>query len=196
MARQPANQPANTGVFVFALGLLIGIVILSVLALSRFPVNAHRGSSSPVQVNNDASEAASFTFFEHLPGLKVARGYSAPETALAVIDDSVAEPTPAPAPVPAPTVAPVTQKAPTSRLGQESYYLQAGNFGLPDDAERARAAVLMLGLDAFIAIRRESTGAIGHRVRIGPFFDLSRLNEARQRLREGSIPYDVIRVTG
>jgi len=194
VARQPVNQPANTGVFVFALGLLIGIVILSVLALSRFPANAHSGSSSPVQVNNDASEAASFTFFEHLPGLKVARGYSAPETALAVIDDSVAEPTPAP--VPAPTVAPVTQKAPASRLGQESYYLQAGNFGLPDDAERARAAVLMLGLDAFIAIRRESTGAIGHRVRIGPFFDLSRLNEARQRLREGSIPYDVIRVTG
>lgn len=191
MARKPANQPANTGVFVCALGLLIGIVILSVLALSRFPANPLHGAASPVQTRVDDGEASAFTFFEDLPRLQVVRGYTEPERVVPVVADSAPEATPAPDAEVA-----VAENVPASRLGQESYYLQAGNFGLPDDAERARAAVLMLGLDAFIVVRRESTGAIGHRVRIGPFFDLSRLKDARQRLRDGSIPYDVIRVTG
>ena len=44
--------------------------------------------------------------------------------------------------------------------------------------------------------RRDSDGSTGHRVRIGPFFDPSRLTEAKKRLRGGNVPYDIIRVTG
>jgi cell division protein FtsN len=74
--------------------------------------------------------------------------------------------------------------------------LQAGNFREPGDAERARAAVLLLGLEAFIVTRQDASGATGHRVRVGPFFDQNRLVEAKQRLRGANIRYDIIRVTG
>jgi predicted RNA polymerase sigma factor len=33
-------------------------------------------------------------------------------------------------------------------------------------------------------------------VRIGPFFDQGRLTNAKKRLRDGNIPYEIIRVTG
>ena len=88
------------------------------------------------------------------------------------------------------------RQIPTSALGQESYYLQAGNFREPGEAERARAVVLLLGLDAFIVTRRGSDGTTGHRVRIGPFFDSARLAEAKQKLSDGNIDYELIRVTG
>jgi len=85
---------------------------------------------------------------------------------------------------------------PASSIGQESFYLQAGNYQSAGDAERMRAAVLMLGFEAFIVKRQDANGAMGHRVRIGPFFDQSRLTEAKKRLRRGNVDYDIIRVTG
>ncbi|PIE36825.1 MAG: hypothetical protein CSA54_03115 [Gammaproteobacteria bacterium] len=84
---------------------------------------------------------------------------------------------------------------PASSIGQESYYLQAGNFVSPADAERASMAVRMLGLDAFV-VQREVNGRVGHRVRIGPYFDEEMLNDAKQRLRRGSIDFKIIRVAG
>jgi len=85
---------------------------------------------------------------------------------------------------------------PASNLGQESYYLQAGNFRRSSEAEQTRAAVLLLGLEAFIVVRRDSDGETGHRVRIGPFFDQAKVSSAKERLQRGGINYKLIRVTG
>ena len=64
------------------------------------------------------------------------------------------------------------------------------------EAERRRAQVLLLGLDAFIVTREEPNGGVGHRVRVGPFVDQSRMVDAKKRLRQGKVLYDIIRVTG
>ena len=85
---------------------------------------------------------------------------------------------------------------PASSIGQESYYLQAGSFASVAEAEQRRAAVLLLGLEAFVVERENADGVSGHRVRIGPFFDQNRLTEAKKRLRRGSVAYDIVRVTG
>lgn len=203
MAKE-VNQPANTGFFVLALGLLIGFVIGFVMLLSRLPVDSDVREFRASQVEAPLDVAASFDFFDVLPGQRVARENVAPPIVAAIQQD---------APV---IVKPINQSAlqsdvrlvatdaqqarveatPVSTLGQESYYLQAGNFRAPDDAERARAAVLLLGLDAFIVTRQDNSGAIGHRVRVGPFFDASRLTDAKKRLRAGNVPYDIIKVTG
>jgi len=90
----------------------------------------------------------------------------------------------------------VYAEIPASSIGQESYYLQAGSYRGVDDAERARAALLLLGFEAFIVKRQDAAGVIGHRVRIGPFFDQNRLTDAKKRLRRGNVTYDIIRVTG
>ena len=192
-----ASQPANTRFFVLALGLLVGFVISFVMLLSRLPVDSSlvdvRALEAPVTTEN-------YEFYTVLPAEKAAQP----------VVVATAEPEPQQVIQPATRVVPGNAQSingrslaaesyaeiPASSLGQESYFLQAGNFREPGDAERARAAVLLLGLEAFIVTRQDATGATGHRVRVGPFFDQNRLVEAKQRLRGANIRYDIIRVTG
>jgi hypothetical protein len=60
----------------------------------------------------------------------------------------------------------------------DQYLLQAGSFKQADDADRRRAELLLLGLDAHV---EDTTGDNGrwHRVYIGPFESRSRLAKAR-----------------
>lgn len=192
-----ASQPANTRFFVLALGLLVGFVIGFVMLLSRLPVDS---SLVDVRALEAPAVADNYEFYTVLPAERA--------------DDPVV--TVAAAPQPQQVIQPATRvvpgnvqsingrslaaesyaEIPASSLGQESYFLQAGNFREPGDAERARAAVLLLGLEAFIVTRQDANGSTGHRVRIGPFFDQNRLTQAKQRLRGANIRYDIVRVTG
>jgi cell division protein FtsN len=191
-----ASQPANTRFFVLALGLLVGFVISFVMLLSRLPVDSSlvdvRALEAPVTTEN-------YEFYTVLPAEKAA----APIVAAAAPEpQQIIQPATRVVPGNAQSIngrslaAESYAEIPASSLGQESYFLQAGNFREPGDAERARAAVLLLGLEAFIVTRQDASGATGHRVRVGPFFDQNRLVEAKQRLRGANIRYDIIRVTG
>ncbi len=200
MSEGPATTP-DTRPFVLALGLLVGFVFGFVVLLSRLPPDtalADYGAAA------DAAEqgrgAGDYEFYTVLAEERAAETVTGPPVERA----------------PAPVIAPATRvvpgsvqplddrnlasesyaEIPASSLGQESWYLQAGTFREPGEAERARAAVLLLGLEAFIVTRQDPSGATGHRVRIGPFFDKGRLTDAKKRLRAGQVPYDIIRVTG
>jgi len=195
-----ATEPANTRFFVLALGLLVGFVIGFVMLLARLPVDSALADFGNADTPGQTQPAEGFEFYTVLPEQRAA--------------DPVYTATIAPEPVaiipPATRVVPGSAQSfngralaaesyaeiPASSLGQESYFLQAGNFRAPDEAERARAAVLVLGLDAFIVTRQDVSGAVGHRVRIGPFFDQGRLTEVKKRLRAARINYEIIRVTG
>lgn len=201
MASDSADS-GNTRYFVLALGLLVGFVIGFVMLLSRLPVDSSLSDYQPTQVfggGSAAPENANYEFYTVLADQV--------DGNIPVVQDV----TPTRAVVkPATRVVPGnmhnTQRRnlaaetyaeiPASSIGQESFYLQAGSYHSADDAERMRAAVLMLGFEAFIVKRQDASGAIGHRVRIGPFFDQSRLTDAKKRLRRGNVSYDIIRVTG
>lgn len=60
----------------------------------------------------------------------------------------------------------------------DQYLLQAGSFQLPEDADRRRAELILLGLGARV---QETEGSNGRwfRVYIGPFASRSRLEKAR-----------------
>jgi len=203
MASTPKTDagPGNR-LFVLALGLLVGFVIGFVMLLSRLPVDDSLSGISPTALYASTSTEEPFEFYSLLPGQKVERR----PPAAAVVEDitQMAIIPPATRVVPGSAqqlnarnlAAENYAEIPASSLGQESYYLQAGNFRRPDEAERARAAVMILGLDAFIVVRQDSNGATGHRVRIGPFFDQIKVTNAKKRLRKGGINYKVIRVTG
>lgn len=63
----------------------------------------------------------------------------------------------------------------------ESLFLQAGSFRSPQEADRRRAQILLLGLDA----RVESVVANGdtwYRVQAGPFSSREKLTKAREQL--------------
>jgi len=199
-----ASESDSTGTsryFILALGLLVGFVIGFVMLLSRLPVDSSLSDYQPTQVlGYDRQDNKNYDFYSVLPdqanGNLPVQEVTPEERAVVV--------TPATRVVPGNVhdtrllnlAAENYAEVPASSIGQESYYLQAGSFSVATDAERMRAAVLMLGFEAFIVKRQDASGTIGHRVRIGPFFDQNRLTEAKKRLRRGNVPYDIIRVTG
>lgn len=62
------------------------------------------------------------------------------------------------------------------------YILQVGSFSNRTDADRLRAQLIMLNLDARIEQVSIRNGEIWHRVMVGPFTDQTRLNTARSTL--------------
>ncbi len=202
---QKTDAPGNR-LFVLALGLLVGFVIAFVMLLSRLPVDSSLNDYSAAELFPDITGGNGYQFYSKLQEQTVAQTPS-DTTAQQLAGVEVSPPTII---VPATRVVPGSAQRlngrslasegyaeiPASSLGQESYYLQAGNFRQPEDAERTRAAVLLLGLDPFIVVRQDSTGATGHRVRIGPFFDEPKINEAQKRLNRGGFQTKLIRVTG
>jgi cell division protein FtsN len=73
------------------------------------------------------------------------------------------------------------------------YFLQAGSYHDATDAERIRAQLGKLGIDA--TVQRVSVDAdVWHRVRVGPIRDLAVLNHLRAQLRQSDLDSLVIRV--
>ena len=199
MARARQTEPHGNRLFILALGLLVGFVIGFVVLLSRLPVGMSQSDISASQVSSNGASNR-FQFYSLLPGQtpiekevavrEVAPAVKAIPPATRVVPGSVQS-------LSARSLAAESYaQIPTSNLGQESYFLQAGNYRDAADAQKSRAALMLLGLEAFIVAREESNGSIGHRVRIGPFYDQARINTAKERLKSHGINYKLIRVTG
>lgn len=107
--------------------------------------------------------------------------------------------TPRPAPAPAPAAVqtppqparpapaqPAAKPAATPAVATTHFVLQAGSFGSRDQAESARARLLLLGQDA-----RVESGEVGgrtvHRVVVGPFASRSQADGAQKQLGASGI---------
>lgn len=90
----------------------------------------------------------------------------------------------------APVPPPATDPAPDERF---TYYLQAGAFREPSDAEATKAKLALLGVAASIAERQSELGTL-YRVRVGPFADVDTMNRTRVRLSDNGIDVAVVRV--
>lgn len=84
-----------------------------------------------------------------------------------------------------------TQPEPAIPTG-EKYILQAGSFRNGADADRRRAQILLLGLDAKVE-SVEANGDRWHRVYVGPFTSHNTLSDARAKLIGESIDTLVVR---
>lgn len=78
--------------------------------------------------------------------------------------------------------------------GQGSYVLQVGSFRHLEEADRLKASLALLGLEAEIQTVSVSGEETWHRVRLGPFTDLERLNATRKRLRENGLQAMVLKI--
>ena len=76
------------------------------------------------------------------------------------------------------------------------YVLQVGSFRRHEEAERLRASLALAGLEARIQTVAVDGEQAWHRVRLGPFSDLRRLNDARVRLREHDLQAMVLKIKG
>ena len=76
-----------------------------------------------------------------------------------------------------------------------SYILQAGAFRSMEEADRLKARLALLGVIARIE-EAEINGTDWYRVRIGPYNNMARLNEANNRLKENGINAMLLKLKG
>ncbi|MFC5519971.1 SPOR domain-containing protein [Polaromonas jejuensis] len=74
-----------------------------------------------------------------------------------------------------------------------TYFVQAGAFRTPEDAEQQRARLSLLGLQAKVS-EREQSGRTVYRVRLGPFDKKDEADKVKERLDSNSIETALVRV--
>ena len=179
-AKAPAKQ-RSVWVY-FLLGAVSGAVVTAVLYINEFvPVPLYvapdkPSASRPAQATGDPPVSAStpkprFEFYTMLPEMEVA----VPDAELGSSATDAESPRSPAAP-------------------GEHYYLQAGSFRLLEEADRMKANLAFLGLEASIQTVTINGTDTWHRVRVGPYSDLVSLNESRARLRQNDIETIVLRV--
>ena len=86
-----------------------------------------------------------------------------------------------------------TAAAVTAGTDPFSYFIQAGAFRTPEDAEQQRARLSLLGVQARVS-EREQAGRTVYRVRLGPFDKKDDADRAKDRLDNNSIETALVRV--
>ncbi len=74
-----------------------------------------------------------------------------------------------------------------------SYFVQAGAFRTPEDAENQRAKLAMMGMSADVS-EREQSGRTVYRVRLGPFTDKAMAEATREQLEVNGVEAALVRV--
>jgi cell division protein FtsN len=74
-----------------------------------------------------------------------------------------------------------------------NYFVQAGAFRTPEDAEQQRIKLSLMGLPARVS-EREQSGRIVYRVRLGPFDKKDDADKVKVRLDTGGLEATLVRV--
>lgn len=73
------------------------------------------------------------------------------------------------------------------------YYLQAGAFQNPADADNLKAQLALLGIEAMIQTRDLGDKGVFHRVRVGPLAAMDVVNRTRSLLTQNNIPATLVK---
>jgi len=98
-------------------------------------------------------------------------------------------------PEPKPVEAKPAEAKPSEKPAEEPfiYFVQAGAYRTPDEAEGQRAKLVMQGFDARIS-ERDQGGRIVYRVRMGPLQTKAEADKLRERLESAHIESALVRV--
>jgi cell division protein FtsN len=205
-ARRKQRNPVAPWVGLLA-GLLIGLFVAFLIYIKMLDpktpelaggtaVIAETGDDAatpPAEpVEPDAGNKAAppkprFEFYAILPEMEVV----VPEEE---IQASIAQPAPKPAPKPAPVAKKSTRKQPAAL--KEIYYLQAGSFSGAAQADRFKAKLAMMGFETDVQTITINGKDTRHRVRVGPFRNLTTLQQARSKLDKQGIDTYTVKIKG
>lgn len=76
----------------------------------------------------------------------------------------------------------------------ETYFLQVGAFQTEQEADNMKASLALQGIEAIVQTAEIPEKGTWHRVRVGPFSEISQINQARTQLVNGGFPADLIKV--
>ena len=100
-------------------------------------------------------------------------------------------------PVPTPEAEAPAEPAPERDADTDAQYMvQAGSFRSHEDADRLKARLALMGVQADIHSVEVDGGETWHRVRIGPFADRGRVEAIRGRLEEENVDSILLRMRG
>ena len=86
------------------------------------------------------------------------------------------------------------QQAAPQPSSKESYFIQAGSFQSPDDADNLKAKLAILGVEASVQAVDLAEKGIWHRVRVGPFTETGDISRVRASLQQNGIQTSLIKV--
>ena len=147
---------------------------------------ANKPAVKPASVDTPAVSAPSA---DSLGDLANAKSEAKPEAAVRPASPSTA----AVSPLTLPALSSPTTATPAASADPFNYFVQAGAFRTPEDAEQQRAKLLLLGLMARVS-EREQSGRVVYRVRLGPFDKKDDADKAKARLDSGGVEAALVRV--
>jgi cell division protein FtsN len=167
---KPASRSAKRGGSSIFTGMLIGLIVGAVLAVG---VALWATGSNPFKFGTSGSE----------PAKPAPAAPATPETAPSFDFYKVL-------PGDAPNELPPAQHAPADA---PLYYLQAGAFQSPADADNLKAQLALLGVEAVIQTGEVADKGVFHRVRVGPFRAMDDVNRTRSLLTQNNIPATLVK---
>ena len=201
--RKPQSRSSNTGrapAWLLVLsGLLPGLFIAYLVHMHHERdggvTEIASGSSAgdgDTQQTDEGNGRPRFEFYELLSEMEVVvPDESEPEVSAVPPGDD----TPMPAPDSETPAAPAPQ--PESEPDDDAQYMvQAGSFRSHEDADRLKARLALMGVQADIHSVEVDGGETWHRVRIGPFADRGRVEAIRGRLEDENVDSILLRMRG
>lgn len=190
------------------LGLIIGVLIglgaalVVAVYITKVPI-PFMNKSQPRNPDSDAAEARKNRDWNPNAGLAGKPAAKSPSASGEVGSVTISPPVvaapraaspDAPADLPGDLARAKTQAPPSgSAVDPFSYFIQAGAFRTPEDAEQQRARLLLLGMSARVS-EREQSGRTVYRVRLGPFNSKEDAEKAKERLDSNSVETALVRV--
>lgn len=171
------NRSGNSGLWFFG-GFITGAFVMGLvwlklgpdLAAGRVP-GLTQDKPLPAETQRKAVPKPEFQFYTILPEMEV------------VIPDEEILPPKSVKPQPAAT----TPSKPQPAAKKEAFILQMGSFRKYVDADRMKARLALIGIEAEIQKVSINNKDTYHRVRSGPYTSQSQLNRARKLAKENSI---------
>jgi len=179
------NHSGNSGLWFFG-GFIVGAFAMGLvwlklgpdLAAGRVP-GLSPDKPQPAENHRQAVPKPEFQFYTILPEMEVV-----------IPDEEILPPkSTRPQPVPA-----EEKSSPTA--SREAYILQMGSFRKFVDADRMKARLALIGIEAEIQKVSINNKDTYHRVRSGPYTSQSQLNRMRSLAKENNISTLVIKLKG
>ena len=82
---------------------------------------------------------------------------------------------------------PAATQAAEKAAAKETYFLQAGAFTNADDADKLKAKLAMLGMEASVQTATIPDKGVWHRVRLGPYKSMDEMNKTLAALKQNGI---------
>lgn len=144
----------------------------------------YQKDAKSADTKKDAKDDDRFSFYKILPGEEQAK---AGQDAAKGTDGKAAAPVGSDAKG-------ADAKATDAKAGKEQYYLQAGSFTSPGDADNQKAKLALMGFEAKVESGEVEGKGVLHRVRIGPYGRLDDINRVRATLAQNGVDASLVKI--